>query len=131
MTRALIIREPWANKILCHEKTVEIRGSRTNVRGTIGIISGGTGTISGIVDLIDVSGPLTLEAYNNLAKERGGAIKEALPYKKTYAWRLANPKKFLMPVPYKHPNGAVIWVRLQEETIQEVEYRIKNQEFYA
>lgn len=29
-----------------------------------------------------------------------------------YAWVFAEPTRFQYPVPYRHPSGAVIWVRL-------------------
>jgi hypothetical protein len=32
----------------------------------------------------------------------------------THAWILTNPQLFAEPVPYKHPQGAVIWVNLPE-----------------
>ena len=35
-----------------------------------------------------------------------------LSYEKTYAWVMSEPKLLEPPVPYKHPSGAVIWVRL-------------------
>jgi hypothetical protein len=34
------------------------------------------------------------------------------PYKKTYAWIFTNAVRFKEPVKYKHPQGAVIWVNL-------------------
>jgi hypothetical protein len=34
-------------------------------------------------------------------------------YRQTYAWVLEKPRRLKQPVPYKHPSGAVIWVRLE------------------
>ncbi len=49
----LIIKPKWADLILTGQKTWEIRGSRTNKRGTIGIIKSGTGKVFGTVELTD------------------------------------------------------------------------------
>ena len=32
-------------------------------------------------------------------------------YKKNYAWPLSDAKRLEKPVPYKHPQGAVKWVK--------------------
>lgn len=112
--RALIVREPYAGMIVFGTKTWEIRGSNTKIRGIVGIIAGGTGTVIGMCDLVDVRGPLSLEEYKNSYKQRGlSALHDSssLPYNQTYAWVMENARAFDEPVPYLHPNGAVIWVK--------------------
>ena len=59
--RALVIKKPWLDKILAGTKTWEIRGSRTNIRGTIGLIESRSGTVVGLCEVIDCVGPLTAE----------------------------------------------------------------------
>jgi hypothetical protein len=44
-------------------------------------------------------------------------------YKYTFAWVLANARRFKTPVPYRHPSGAVIWVALDEATERAVKRR--------
>ncbi len=107
--KGLIIRLPWIDFILDGVKSWEIRGSNTNVRGQIALIQSGTKTIVGVVELVD-SRPLSLEEYQ--AAEAFHCIRttDALPYPKTYAWVLANPRPLAQPVPYVHPMGAVIWI---------------------
>jgi len=111
----LIIRAPWAYHILSGQKIWEIRGTRTKKRGRIALIQAGTKTIVGFCDLVDVVGPLTLAraketvAFHLLGPED---LKCGLPYEKTYAWVLRNPAKLDKPIPYEHPSGAVIWVKL-------------------
>lgn len=115
ISRALIIKTPWTDLILKGEKTWEIRGSKTNIRGTIGIIESGTGTIVGAVDLIDCIGPLSVEEMNKHGKKHQlitPMYADEMPYPKTYAWVVDGPVKFKKPVPYNHPMGAVIWVNL-------------------
>jgi hypothetical protein len=114
MLRALIIRRPWIDHILADTKTWEIRGARTSIRGLIGLIAGGSGTVVGICELIDCVGPLTKSAFRRNAAKAGMRPREAVlgRYRKTYAWVLAKPKRLKKPIAYKHPNGAVIWVIL-------------------
>lgn len=122
ITRGLIIRQPWADMILSGQKTWELRGSQTRVRGGIAIIAGGSCQIIGVCDLVDVKGPLTQDEYNKAQTERGVTTSEVrpLPYPKTFAWVLARPRRLERPVPYQHPNGAVIWVKLAPGTQQEL-----------
>jgi hypothetical protein len=96
-------------------KTWEIRGSNTKIRGTVGIIAGGTGKVIGMCDIVDVRGPLSLEEYKNSYKQRGLSFlhdSSSLPYNQTYAWVIEKARAFDEPIPYLHPNGAVIWVKL-------------------
>jgi hypothetical protein len=100
--------------ILSGEKTWEIRGHFTHARDNIALIRGGSGLIVGTCELTGVVGPLTRQEFRGSASKAGLARSEArsLPYKKTYAWALQHPRKLKRPRPYKHPSGAVIWVRI-------------------
>ena len=123
--RALLIRRPWIDKILDGEKTWEIRGSRTSIRGQIGLIASRSGTVVGLCDLSGCIGPLTADEFRKNAKRAGMHPSEATLgyYKQTYAWVLENASRLKRPVPYKHPSGAVIWVGLETA----VEEKIKAQ----
>jgi hypothetical protein len=111
--KGLIIKDPWITKILNGEKTWEIRGSNTNIRGTISLIKSGTGMIYGTVDLVD-SGEIDFIDFSfnrdkhQLSKEQEGKMS----YKNPHAWVMKNPTWHAEPVSYKHPQGAVIWVNL-------------------
>src|SRR5665213_3012769 len=61
--RALLIRPAPLGQILEGTKTWEIRGSKTLVRETIGLIASGSGTVVGVCDLVDCVGPLSAEQY--------------------------------------------------------------------
>ena len=115
--RALIIRRPWIDMILDGKKTWEIRGSRTSVRETIALVASGSGTVIGVCDLVDCRGPLSATEYRKNAKKAGMRPSEATLgwYWQTYAWVMAKPKKLKTPVPYEHPPGAIIWVRLDSK----------------
>lgn len=107
----LIIRKPYIDTILAGLKTWEIRGSKTHIRGRIGLIQSQSKTIVGECDLVDCIGPLSIEQYV-AARKHHLSTSQSLPYKKTYAWVIKHPQKYYSPRPYKHPVGAVIWVKL-------------------
>lgn len=110
----LVIRSPWVDMILARKKTWEIRGEKTNIRGTIALIRGGSGLIVGTCELVDVVGPLTLRQIQKKARKTGEAASQwrYKPYERTYAWVLRRARRFRVPRPYKHPPGAVVWVKL-------------------
>ena len=115
---ALIVREPWDSLILSGQKTWEIRTKNTNVRGRIGIIRSKSGKIMGYAELVD-SMPLSKEKLlANLGKHQitkkdvSELFAPGSKYKKPWAWVLRNAKSLKTPRPYKHPNGAIIWVRI-------------------
>lgn len=111
--KGLIVKEPWIDLILEGIKIWEIRGSHVHKREKIALIKSGTGMIYGTVEIAD-SIMLTSEQYHTSFKcHRIPDTKiKPLPYKKIYAWVLKNPVKFQNPIPYNHPQGAVIWVNL-------------------
>ena len=125
MIRALLIRHPWIDLILDGKKTWEIRGSRTAIRGTIALIPSASGTVAGACEVIDCVGPLSPHALRENAAKAGMGPAEAVitRYRDTYAWVLTNPKRFNKPIPYEHPGGAVIWVKLTGKTEQAIRVR--------
>jgi hypothetical protein len=114
LKRALVVRQPHIDRILAGSKTWEIRGSSTAVREAIGLIQSGSGQIVGTCEVVDVVGPLSLAELKQNAKKAGFAPSEftSLPYRKTYAWVLNGARRLRRPRSYRHPSGAVIWVRL-------------------
>ncbi len=75
----------------------------------------------GSADLVDCLGPLSYQQLiDNVSQHRVPA--EDIPhiaYKNTFAWILNNAKRFEKPIPYKHPSGAVIWVKLDDLKVPE------------
>jgi hypothetical protein len=120
--RALLIRHPWIDLILNAKKVWEIRGSRTLFRETIGLVPSGSGAVVGVCDLVDCIGPLTAEQFCKNAKKAGMRPSEAKLgwYRQTYAWVVEKPRYLKHPVPYRHPSGAVIWVRLDTRVEREI-----------
>jgi hypothetical protein len=125
MMRALLIRHPWIDMILDRKKTWEIRGSRTAIRETIGLIPSASSTVVGVCNVVDCVGPLSAEEFRRNARKAGMSRGEAELgyYRKTYAWVVEGARWLTTPVPYRHPPGAVIWVSLNDE----VERAIREQ----
>lgn len=112
--RGLVIRKPWIDRILNGEKTWELRSKPTQVRGEIALIQGGSCLVVGTAREAEAKGPLSREQLQAAAKEGriGSDEAEAMDYPNTYAWVLEDVKILPEPVPYQHPRGAIIWVRL-------------------
>ena len=110
----LVIKSPWIDLILQGRKTWEIRGKNTAQRGRIALIKSKSGCIIGTCRLVDCVGPLSLSQLRETTDKHHIPLEglTELPYEKTYAWVMAEPKLLDQPIPYKHPSGAVIWVRL-------------------
>ncbi len=114
ITRALIIKKHWLDLILSGEKTWEIRGSNTNVREKIGLIESGSGMVVGECELID-SIKLDNDLFEkNKDKHCIDSSLHDISYKTPHVWILKNAKRYDKPIPYKHPQGAVIWVKLDK-----------------
>ncbi|MHB1681529.1 MAG: ASCH domain-containing protein [Bacilli bacterium] len=107
--KGLIIRAPWIHLILSGQKTWEIRGANTRIRGRIALIQSGTGQVYGTVDLVDCAA-LDWSAFRNHIAQHRVAEVQSLPYPKTFAWIMAHPVRLDKPVAYQHPQGAVLWV---------------------
>lgn len=113
--KGLVIGKVWAERIVSAEKTWELRKRPTAIRGPIGIIAKGTGSVIGTADVADCLGPLSLEQLRDnraLACETEEEILKDIEEGYVYAWVLKEAIKFGSPVPYKHPSGAVTWVDL-------------------
>jgi hypothetical protein len=124
--RALMIRRPWIDMILDGEKTWEIRGARTSVRGSVGLIASRSGTVVGVCDVADCVGPLTANAFRKNAKKAGMRPSEATLgyYQQTYAWVVTKARRLERPVAYKHPPGAIIWVKLDAAVEKKVKVQL-------
>jgi hypothetical protein len=125
--KGLIIKKEWLEQIFeakypfKEQKTWEIRRNNTKIRGKIYLIESGSSTIVGECEIID-SIELNEQIWNkNYQKHQVCLIqnKKIIPYPykiinqkypKPHAWVMTNIKKYNKPIPYKHPQGAVIWV---------------------
>jgi len=119
--KGLMSKSPHVENILAGKKTWDIRGSNTKIRGEIALIKSGSGTVVGTCEVVDVIGPLEFsELEPNIDKHcvSEDQLERVFgKYKKLYAWVLGNAVALPSPVDYSHPNGAIIWVNLDDNII--------------
>jgi ASCH domain len=121
--RGLPIRQPYIDMILDGRKTWEMRKSRCNFREQIALIQSGTQTVVGVADVVDCIGSLSDEERSAAVDRHCVAPAEwsnpkFMDYR--FAWVMSNVQRLSMPVPYRHPSGAVIWVNLNDSVAQEI-----------
>ena len=132
MIEGLAIREPWIGLLLSGRKTWEMRARPESYRGWIGLIrsksdrvktsSLKTGCVSGIARLDDVGDRLSPdEMVETFDKHR---VPEEMirgeDFKWFTPWKLTDIRKLREPVPYDHPNGAVLLFDLDPEVRQAI-----------
>lgn len=111
MEKGLIIKKFWLDKIFDEGKVWEMRSTKTKVRGKIGLIESGSGMIVGeahLLTCVEVPKDKQEETINFHKVEDFQLLD-----KWKWAWLLSRAKRYDKPIPYKHPQGAVIWVNLQ------------------
>lgn len=119
--KALIIKQPWIDLILAGKKTIEIRGSKTNTRGPIALIASGTGQVIGTCQVDDSINLLECQNIADIVVKSCVDEKTLMEfYKKPNGWVLSNAKRLKIPVKYKHPMGAIIWVTLENSVVNEI-----------
>lgn len=115
MQRALIIKKEHLDNIFDNGKTWEMRSGPINIKGRIGLIQSGSGLIVGEVTLVCCVkyGLPVLDAFRAQHQVEDIDLLKKWPY----AWVLEGPLRYDKPIPYKHPQGAVIWVDLTKEGV--------------
>lgn len=109
--KGLVIKSPWIDLILNGQKTWEIRSRKTNVRGRIAIIQSGTGLVYGEAVLTDCI-ELTREMLERNVDRHKIDDLSIVTYEHPCAWVVKDAQRYEKPVPYKHPQGAVVWVNI-------------------
>ena len=112
MERALIIKKVWLDKIFDDGKVWEMRSSKTSITGKIGLIESGTGLIIGEVNLIGCSERVVPKSKGLIKYHKVEDLQLLDKWK--YAWFFSDAKRYKKPIPYKHPRGAVIWVKINQ-----------------
>lgn len=87
-----------------------MRSTKTKARGIIQLIESGSGLIVGQCMLAGCHEVTRNMAENNFESHQVEDLE--LLKKWRFAWRLCNVEKYQNPIPYTHPQGAVIWVNL-------------------
>ena len=118
----LIIKSKWLNLILKGEKTIEIRGSDTKKQGEIiYLLESETNRVLGTCK---IAYTYTISCSDWSEERDNHKVELSYPelkkiYKNPYAWVLEDvkPIKSEKELYYKHPKGAVIWVKDVEKYI--------------
>ncbi len=108
--KALIVQKIWLDKIFNEGKVWEMRTTKTSIRGKIELIEAGTGLIVGEVNLTGCSEEMVPKKKHLIKYHKIDDLDLLDKWK--YAWFLSKAKRYKKPIPYKHPRGAVIWVKL-------------------
>lgn len=110
----LIIKKKWLNLIVNGKKTIEIRGNNTQKQNeTIYLLESGTHRVVATA-IISSTYPISCSDW---AEERDKHRVDISytdfkkRYKTPYAWVLSKIKPIEDIWYYKHPQGAVIWVK--------------------
>ena len=130
ITKGLIIADPWMEYILDGIKDWEMRASNASHRGWFCLIRRGTGAVYGVANLTDVGKPLSPREMvatfeHHRIPER--MISSGEVAKWNTPWKLTNVRRLKHPVPYRHKNGAVTWVDLEDEAIDGVARQIDGE----
>jgi len=114
----LIMKSSWIDRILAGQKTWELKGLPTKLRGRVALIRARTGRIVGTCEIVDCVGPLTLEQVQANVEKHGTPLEAVgqLAFAKTYAWVLANAKSLAEPIELTDCRGGT-WVRLTAENV--------------
>lgn len=117
--RALIIHKQYLDLIFDHGKIWEMRSRPINVRGRIGLIEARSGLIVGEATLTDSLPRQSItELYENFPNFQVPIHKLG---KWRFPWVLYGAKRYARPIPYTHPPGAVIWVKINLPGIDHAE----------
>jgi ASCH domain-containing protein len=128
--KALIIDEPWISLILEGKKTWEMRKTGCKIRGRIALIRKGSGQVVGTADVVD-SRPAISSRQNYAAGVRFHCIpaerqQRAFEGGWKVPWVLSNIRPLPKAVRYSHPSGAVIWVNLKPDVINQIDAQTPN-----
>lgn len=120
---AIVIDTPAVDNILSGKNAWEMRSTATKQRGLVALIRKDSGTVVGIAELVDSTGPFSKEeilAHQSRHLISTQRLNDPKIAKWNKAWVMRNARPLLKPIPYSHPNGAVIWVNLDAQTSRAV-----------
>lgn len=124
--QALIVDEPWVSKIMAGEKIWEMRSTPNAKTGWVGLIRKGSGLIVGLMNINGSQGPLTkAQLHSHFDKHKvAPELINNDNYKWFHAWQITEVKRFDTPVRYSHPNGAVIWVNIDDAAKMDIQKQL-------
>jgi hypothetical protein len=122
--RAFFLTPHWAALVVSGEKSWELRTAATRIRERVGIIQTGSKAVVAVCNLVASHGPLsedelqaTFAKHRTLPADRQRP-EGSRPYR--HAWELADVRKLIEPVPYRHIPGTQGWARIDPDVAAEV-----------
>ena len=110
--KALVVKKKWLDLIFVGQKTWEIRGCSTSMRGWVHFAeSQSAGKLRGRARLVNCF-PLAKDSFQLYYKMHRVPSLTMVPYKTVYAWVFEDAEEFEKPFEYEHKLGAVIWVNV-------------------
>lgn len=111
--KGLIIKREWLDLFFDGRKKLEMRRRPTTIRGSILLIQSGSGCVVGSANLQSCSDKPLNDVLMDF-HQSAHRVPQDSPFWKThrYAWHLTNIVKYDKPKPYKHPQGAIVWVNV-------------------
>lgn len=112
--KGLIVHKEWLDLIMEGDKTLEIRGTDTNIIDeTIYLLEAGSRRIRGTCKIHSTYPISCSDWHNEMLKHHVyisfKELKEIYP--KPYAWVLTQITEIKEEKYYRHPRGAVRWIR--------------------
>lgn len=112
INKVLIVAKPWVDYLVDGKKVWEMRSTNTKIRGWVGVVEKGTGTVVGILYVHDTKVNLSKsELISNFDKHCVDYEEKPELIKWNNAWMVKDAVR-ISPVPYEHKKGAVIWVNV-------------------
>lgn len=111
LKNGLIVKQPFADKIVNGEKTWEIRSRiapRTKINKEILLLS--AGYVLGTITIKKCFKSNKSQLIKNKKKHLTD-IDEQYDFRYSYVWEIIVKKKYSTPKKYSHPIGARIWVK--------------------
>lgn len=116
LERLLIVKHPWLDMILKEGKRLELRAFPCHFRCLIGL--GSRGILRGtahVVDCFEIDDEWKQQnVHLHMVKNDPGFLAQF-----RYAWLLADVKEINPPIPFSHPSGAQVWVKLRKGETEE------------
>ena len=120
ITSGLVVGSPWIEKILCGQKTWEIRSKPNNSNtGRIALCKGG-GPIVGTC-VIGRSIALSRKEFRKHFDKHQVFEQDLIDFygdRQVYAWPVSDVRRLKQPIPYRHPGGGS-WVKLSPQNVSD------------
>ena len=124
---ALVVKARWARLLLNGTKTIELRGRKTSRTGRVALAVAGTSQLHGTIEVVsselvghrlangELAPPVCGPFVADLVAQHCVHDLSIIRYRRIWAWKMRRPILFWKPKNYRHPRGAVTWVRLNRK----------------